>query len=52
MKISFKKSIAALLLPVLLLACKKTTVDTINNGGPGPASGGTKPHSYSDVFAR
>jgi hypothetical protein len=51
MKISFKKSIAALLLPGLLLACKKTTGDTINNGGPGPTPGGTKPHFIrGDIF--
>jgi len=44
MKISFKKSIVLLLLPGLLLVCKKTTGDTINNGGPGPGTGGVKPH--------
>jgi hypothetical protein len=51
MKISFKKSIAALLRPGLLLACKKTTGDTINNGGPGPASGGAAPSKQVDCSA-
>jgi hypothetical protein len=47
MKISFRKSIVALLLPGLLLACKKTTGDTINNGEPGS----TKPHFIrGDIF--
>jgi len=44
MKIYFKNLIAALLVPCLLLACKKTTGDTINNGGPGPTTGGAKAH--------
>src|SRR5215510_5337984 len=39
MKICFRKSIIAVLLPGLLLACKKTTGDTINNGNPGPVPG-------------
>src|SRR5262245_53630714 len=51
MKISFKKSIAVFLLPAFLLACKKTTGDTINNGGPGPTSGNTKAHFIQgDIF--
>jgi hypothetical protein len=51
MKISFKKSIVLLLLPGLLLACKKTTGETINNGGPGPGTGGAKPHFIvGDIF--
>src|SRR5262245_18435810 len=44
MKIYFKNSIAAFLLPGLLLACKKTSGDIVNNGAPGPGTGGTKPH--------
>jgi len=53
MEISFKKSIAAFLLPALLLACKKTTGDTIDTGGPAPSSGGAKPHFIQgDVFRR
>jgi len=51
MEISFKKSIAAFLLPALLLACKKTTGDTIDTGGPAPSSGGAKPHFIQgDIF--
>src|SRR5215510_6649906 len=51
MKIYFRRIITVVLLPALLLACKKTAGDTANNGGPGPGTGSTKPHFIQgDIF--